>query len=129
MPYRRPLPDSVERLVATRIESLEMMQVLFVLSDEPHRAWTAREVAESITVDEVSASRQLIRLRQRGLLAVELSEDASYRFAADGELAVAVAELRECARSRPLELAARIAARPQQRLQHFADAFRVRRDK
>jgi DNA-binding MarR family transcriptional regulator len=126
MPAHRPLPESVEGLIATRIESLEAMQVLFLLRDRPDRTFTAREVAESLALDDVSVSRQLIQLRQRGLLAVEMSDDASYRYAASGELASAVDELRECYVSRPLDLAALIANRPQVRLRLFADAFRLR---
>jgi hypothetical protein len=129
MTHHGSLPDAVQRLVATRIDSLEMMQVLLLLSDLPPRAWTSREAAESLGSDEVSVSGQLVRLRQRGLLAVQMSEDASYRYAASGDLALAVEQLRECARSRPLEVAALLATRPQQRLRHFADAFRMRRDK
>jgi hypothetical protein len=92
------LPPSVRHLIATRVESLETMRVLFLLRDHPDRTWTAREVAASLALDDVAVSRELIWLRQRGLLAVEMSDDASYRYAPSGELDAVVDELR--ARSR-----------------------------
>ena len=104
------------------------MQVLLLLRDQPERRWTSPEVTEALRLDEASVSGALVRLRQLGFLTVELEGDARYRYAAAGDLASAVDDLRECYRTRPLDLAALIAARPQQRLRLFADAFRLRKD-
>ena len=114
--------------MATRVDSLEMMQVLFVLHDQQNRTWSSQEITADLGLDEAAVSGALVRLRQRGLLAVEMADDAKYRYAASGDLAEAVDQLRQCYRTRPLELAALIAARPQQRLRLFADAFRLRKD-
>ena len=122
------LPESVQQLIASRIDSVEMLRVLVLLRDEPGRRWTSREVTSALELDEASVSGALVRLRQRGFLAVELQDDTRYRYAAEGDLADAVAELRKCYQARPLDLAALIAARPQQRLRLFADAFRLRKD-
>lgn len=125
---RGTLPEQVQQLVATRVDSLEMMQVLFVLHDQQNRTWSSQEITADLGLDEAAVSGALVRLRQRGLLAVEMADDAKYRYAASGDLAEAVDQLRQCYRARPLELAALIAARPQQRLRLFADAFRLRKD-
>lgn len=125
---RGALPESVVRLVATRVESLEALRVLLLLRDQPDRTWTCQEVTDAVALDAASVSGALVRLRQRGLLTVELADDARYRYAATGDLGSAVDDLKECYRTRPLDLAALIASRPQQRLRLFADAFRLRKD-
>jgi hypothetical protein len=121
-------PEAVQRLVATRIDSFEMLQVLVLLCDHPEKRWTSPEVTAALQLDQASVSGALVRLRQRGFLAVEMEEDARYRYAAHGELADAVDQLLDSYRARPLDLAALIAAGPRQRLRLFADAFRLRKD-
>jgi hypothetical protein len=116
----------VQDLVARHVVSIETMQVLLTLHAAPDRAWTARDVAEATSLDDVSATRHLVLLRQHGLLSVELTDDASYRYNASGELAGAVDSLAACLRARPLEVAALISSRSHQRLRLFADAFRIR---
>lgn len=125
---RDALPPSVQELIDSRIDSLAMMQVLLLIREQADRRWTFETVRDASSMDEASISGALVKLRQRGFLSVELADDACYRYAASGDLAAAVDELRECYRSRPLDLAARVASRPQQRLRLFADAFRLRRD-
>jgi hypothetical protein len=124
---RSTLPQPVQDLVTRHVASIEAMQVLLTLHAAPTRAWTSEEVSAATSLDEVSATRQLVVLRQRGLLAVEMTDDAAYRYNAEGSLASAVDGLAECFRARPLEVAALIASRPQHRLRLFSDAFRLRR--
>jgi hypothetical protein len=125
---RGALPESVQRLVATHVDSLDVMQVLLLLHDHPDRTWTSQEATEVLGLDAASVSGALVRLRQRGFLTVELAGDTRYRYAPKGDLGSAVDDLKECYRARPIDLAALIAARPQQRLRLFADAFRLRKD-
>jgi hypothetical protein len=125
---RGELPPSVQELVGARIDSLEMMQVLLVIREQPDRSWTLDMVRDASSMDEAAISGALVKLRQRGFLSVELAGDTRYRYAASGDLAAAVDDLRECYRTRPLDLAAFIASRPQKRLRLFADAFRLRKD-
>ena len=127
MGQRSTLPEPVQDLVARHVASIETMQVLLTLHAAPTRAWTSRDVAAATSLDEVAATRQLVILRQRGLLAVEMTDDAAYRYNAEGDLASAVDGLAQCFRARPLDVAALIASRPQHRLRLFADAFRLRR--
>jgi hypothetical protein len=128
MPDQDTLPETVRRLVANRLESLEMVQVLLLLHADPDRVWTSADVEGATALDEVSASRQLILLRQGGLLTVEMASDATYRYGATGDLARAVDDLKQCYQARLVDLASLIASRPRQRLQLFADAFRLRKD-
>jgi hypothetical protein len=125
---RSRLPESVQRLVAQRIDSVEMLQVLLVLHDDRGRTWTAAQAAQAASLDGVAATRQLVLLRQRGFLTVEMTEDAAYRYGPQGELREAADDLVKCYRARPLEVLSLVAARPLRRLRMFADAFRMRGD-
>lgn len=127
MAERSTLPQPVQDLVTRHLASIETMQVLLLLHAAPARTWTSADVAAATSLDEVSATRQLVLLRQRGLLSVEMTDDAAYRYHATGDLASAVDGLAACFRARPLEVAALIASRSQHRLRLFADAFRLRR--
>ena len=129
MTWDGAFPERVSALVEARLDSIEMIQVLMVLHGEPTRSWSAEEVARATGLDPVSASGHLIVLRQRGFLLVTMAGDASYTYGARGELSDTVDALMECYRTRPLELANLVAARPRNKLRLFADAFRVRRDK
>lgn len=128
MSARGALPASVQELVHARIDSLEMLQVLLLIHGRPEQSWNYATVRDSVSMDEASISGALVKLRQRGFLSVEISDDTLYRYSAAGELAAAVDDLRDCYRARPLDLASLIASRPQQRLRLFADAFRIRKD-
>jgi hypothetical protein len=126
---RSTLPRSVEELISTHLDSIEALRVLLRLHAAPGETWTARAVAEATSMDEVSATRHLVSLRQRGFLAVEMADDAAYRYAAAGTQAASVDELAACFESRPMDVAETIAQRPQRDLRLFADAFRLRRRK
>jgi hypothetical protein len=125
---RSRLPESVQRLVAQRIDSVEMLQVLLALYDDSGRTWTAAQAAQAASLDSVAATRQLVLLRQRGFLTVEMADDAAYRYGPPEEVRDAVDDLVKCYRARPLEVLSLIAARPLRRLRMFADAFRLRRE-
>lgn len=129
MPERSTLPGAVEDLIERYFESIDSMRVLLAIHAEPKRSWSCREVADVAGLDHGSASRQLVRLRQAGLLSVKLADDATYGYAASGDLARAVDELKACFQARPLDVVALIAARSERRLKHFADAFRFRKDR
>jgi hypothetical protein len=129
MTSNQGMTEAARALVESRLDSVEMVEVLLLLHADRERCWTVDEVAGASGLDTVTASRHLILLRQRGLLTVAMGGDASYTYGAQGELAGAVDDLMECYRTRPMELASVMAARPRQKLRLFADAFRLRRDK
>jgi hypothetical protein len=125
---RTGIPDEARLLIERRIDSMEMLDVLLLLHDSPGREWTAAEAAAALGTGEVSASAHLVALRQSGILAVTMSDDARYSYRPRPELGAAVDALARHFREHPLEVAELIASRPKHKLRLFADAFRLRRD-
>ena len=122
------IPDEARLLVERRIASVEMLDVLLLVHDSPGRAWTAAEAARALGTSEVSASAQLVALRQSGILSVAMADDARYTYGPRPDLAAAVDALAAHFRDHPLDVADLIRSRPRQKLRMFADAFRLRKD-
>jgi hypothetical protein len=125
---RSGVPDEARLLVERRIDSMQMLDVLLLLHRSPERSWAASETARALGTSEVSASAQLVALRQGGILSVEMTDDARYTYQPRPELAAAVDALAAHFRENPLEVAELIASRPKHTLRIFADAFRLRKD-
>ena len=107
--------------------------MLLLLNLEPRRAWTADEVAASLRISVASASARLLDLRQRGLLAVELTAgsaaiDVAYTCRPSTSVAGVVDELAACYRELRLQVAEVIATAPRRKLRLFVDAFKIRKD-
>jgi hypothetical protein len=122
------IPEDARLLIATRVDSLATLDVLGLVRTGGDREWTADDVAGALRLDVVSASRQLVALRQGGILTVTMGVDARYRYAPPAATAVAIDALVAAYVAHPLEVAELIAARPRNKLRLFADAFRIRKD-
>ena len=62
------LPDGVNRFLAAYIDSVEQLQVLILLSEEPGEAWTAAEVSQRLKTSPGSVVIRLAALVRQGLL-------------------------------------------------------------
>lgn len=122
------VPDDVRALILRRVESPEFLDVLLLMHGSGDRALKPDEVAGRLRVDEVTASRALVSLRQAGILTVTIDEDAQYRYQPPPAAAETIDALVAHYRDRPQDVIDLIARRPQQKLKLFADAFRIRKD-
>jgi hypothetical protein len=120
------LPPRVQRFLQTHIESIEKLEVLLLLRQQPARAWTAAGVAQELRIMEASAQGRLEDLSGRGLLAYEGTD--RFRYEPHSSDAQAVNELAATYALRRVSVVSFIFAQPADRLKSFANAFRLKRD-
>jgi hypothetical protein len=127
MPPRSAIPEDVHSLILRSLESPAFLDVLLLLHDGPGRAWQAPDVAATLHLGEVEASRALVTLRQAGILAVTIGKDVAYSYRPQPETAQTIDALADHYRQEPQAVLDLIANRPRQKLRLFADAFRLRK--
>jgi predicted ArsR family transcriptional regulator len=123
------LPPRVQRFLEAHIDSIEKLEVLLLLRNQPSRTWTAGAVAQELRIMEASATGRMEDLCARGLLACEGGAPATYRFApAASDDSQAVTELAATYATRRVSVISFIFSRPTDRLRSFANAFRLKKD-
>ena len=124
-----PITDEVRRLIAERIPTAEMLEVLLLLQGAPDRGWTADEVSRQVFTVPAAAIGSLEGLVARGLAASDHAGNPTYRFVpASEELRRQVTALAEAYRQSRVAVIQLVFARPADPVRSFADAFRMRRD-
>ena len=123
------LPPRVQRFIESHIDSIEKLEVLLLLRNQPARAWTAAAVAQELRIMEASAMGRLEDLCARGLVSCEGGTPATYRFAPTAaDDAQAVTELATTYATRRVSVITFIFSQPMDRIRSFANAFRLKKD-
>jgi hypothetical protein len=123
------IPEEVRRLVAERISTAEMLEIVLLLAGSPERAWTADEISRQVFTVPAAAIASLEGLVERGLAASDSASNPAYRYTpATEELRRQVAALAEAYRASRVAVIQLVFARPADPLRSFANAFRMRRD-
>jgi|GEM_PF-6957512 len=73
--------EAFERLLRDAIRSMEDVQVLLVLRDTPERAWTARQLAERLTLELSSVESALQNLVAGGAARRDPQKPGAHRYA------------------------------------------------
>jgi hypothetical protein len=122
----RPIPDAVDQFLAKYVNSIEYLEILLLLAEDPERRFTAEEVAQEIYAVSVSASRRLEKMVVDKLVEATGESARSYRFAPiDEALPTLVAQVAQTYRERRVAVTTVIASRPMENVRAFADAFRL----
>jgi hypothetical protein len=120
----------LDKFVTREVESLEQLEVLLLLSGNPHKWWTATGVYEVVKSNPASVQARLEQMWERGMLRKESTSEVRYQFApADQSLWSIVNELRDAYKERPVKVVQAIYSKPPDSVQEFARAFRVRKEK
>jgi DNA-binding transcriptional ArsR family regulator len=125
-----PFPDEVRRFLEGNIESVDQLEILRLLGEKPDTDWTATTLAAAVQASAAAVGSHLAALSGRGLLAAEQHGDvwvARYG-PRTPELAGQLGRLLQLYRERPVSMIKLVYDRARDRLRHFADAFRLRKD-
>lgn len=123
-------PDELCRFIHDTIPSIETAELLLCLARHPDRQWLAEELVHEIrpTVIPVAAARKyLATFSARGLVAEKQDDRFQYSPASDG-LQDAVRALAKAYNERPVTLIRWIYSLKDQKIQSFADAFKIKKD-
>ena len=123
------LPPSIQSFLRDDVETLQQLELLIVLMNDPGRWWDAPAVARQIGVEISDARAGLERLASRNLLAITISSDVRYRFQpGTPALRETTDRVAETIRRNSLDVYRFVAGLRNRAVRDFADAFRIRRD-
>lgn len=126
------LPADVVQFISERIDSVEQLEVLLLLHQDPAVEWTAETAARVLYGQPSSVGRRLAILQLQGLLDVRLGagEGPCFRYAPNGAgLDATVTRLAAAYKERRVTIVGLIASKPMDNVRAFADAFRILRKK
>jgi hypothetical protein len=127
---RDPIPNDVKQFILERIESVAHLEALLLLRSKPDAPWSCEAVANRLYIDRKQTAELLARLDADGFVTVAGEEDPVYRYQpATPHMQQMVDSLAEFYGKHLVPITNLIHSKPKSRVQEFADAFRLRKDK
>jgi DNA-binding transcriptional ArsR family regulator len=125
-----PFPEDVKQFLDANIESVEQLEILRILGDNPHQEWSVVALAREVQAKPQTIAAHLAALQARGLLTIEVrgTEAVSRSGPSTPEREVLVQRLLELYRQRPVTMINLVYARARDALRTFAEAFRLRKE-
>jgi hypothetical protein len=121
--------EDLEEFVRGEIQSLEQLEILLLLSGNPHKWWTAKSVYDVVKSSTGSVEDRLKDFASRGILKSETGNELRYQFSpAEEKFWRILSELREAYKERPVKVVQAIYSQPPDPAKEFARAFRIRKE-
>jgi hypothetical protein len=124
-----PIPGDIVRFMQANIESLEQLELLRVLSEDPHREWKEEPLGTEAQAGS-QVTTHLTALSSRGLVTVVTTGGvSSYRHGGQSpQLNEMLGRLLQAYKERPVTMIRLVYAQAKDPLRAFADAFRLRKE-
>lgn len=122
-------PADVRAFIAEHISSIAQLEMLLLLRSDPTKQWDVAEISKALYATPEMAAGQLASLQDCGLLAV--SEDPEHRYQyqpGTPELENVVTRLAELYKERRVSVITVLYSEPVNKVQTFADAFKLRKE-
>lgn len=123
------IPETVKRFILTTVSSVPYLEAMLLLRAEPHGTWDAKRLARRLYVAEKAAEELLAELCAGGVLVTAEGPAPSYRYEPrSGELRDRIDEVAEAYSKNLVAITDLIHSETNRMAQHFADAFKWRKD-
>jgi hypothetical protein len=123
------LPEEVRRFIAHHIDSVEQLEILLLLHQQPGRAWSSEAVARELRIPSKSAGERLEDMVHDGPLSRQGVSPEEYRYGPESmKLDDAVRGLATRYATHRVSVINLIYSKPIDKIRTFADAFRLRKD-
>jgi len=124
------IPDEVARFVLDKIDSVAQLEALLLLRNNRETDWSVGALAARLYIQEDQTAQLLGVLQAQGFVVSKGSDLALYRYEpASQELHGMLERLAEIYAKHLVPVTNLIHSKPKPRIQEFADAFRLRKDK
>lgn len=124
------IPDDVARLILERIDSVAQLEALLLLRNNPDTEWSAQSLAARLYISEEQTMTVLLSLRSRGFAVSNPADPSLYRYRPSSpDLKGMLDRLADIYAKHLVPVTNLIHSKPKSRIQEFADAFRLRKDK
>jgi hypothetical protein len=122
--------EAVQQFIVKYISSVDQLEILLLLKQDPRRAWTADETARALFTQTESVAIRLVELTSQGLLSEKkLAERAVYQYGPrTPDLDAVVTELARVYPAYRVSVINLIFSKPIDKIRTFADAFRFKKD-
>jgi hypothetical protein len=120
-----PIPENIHAFIRGAITSVWALDLLLFLRSHEASGWTVPQLVKELRGSSPLIADLLVALRGAGLVTQE-GESYRYRPASD-ELGGLVDQLEQLSAERPFAVRNAILATPHDRVQVFADAFRIKK--
>lgn len=125
---REPIPEELRRFLLTSVPSVPFVEALLLLRDAEGATVETTQIARRLYMPEHAVAAVLEQLAAARIIERAPQGPAAHRFAPHPELAAVVEQLATYYRSNLVEVTDIIHSRTARKAQHFADAFRLRKD-
>lgn len=124
------IPTHVRDLLARCIRSVSQLEVLLLLMRESESDWNAERTSAELYIQPQPAADHLMKLHTSGLIEKTGSDPDRYRYAPrSNAVDRAVRDLAQVYGMMRLRVINEIMTNPDDSIQSFADAFKLRKDK
>jgi len=122
-------PAGIAQFIDQQIESLAQLEAIILLRKDPARYWTSEEIAKALYITPDMAGLLLAEMARRGFARVESETPARFAYGPhDSPTDRLVGELASLYHDRPVAVISLIYSKPLNKVQTFADAFRLRKE-
>lgn len=123
------IPDDVRQFIIQRIDSIAQLEALLLLRSNPQTEWSIEAVAKRLYISGQETAPLLTRLGAEGFLIAKGDLSSLYQYAPRSmELGQMIDRVAEIYAKHLVPVTNLIHAKPRNRIQEFADAFRLRKD-
>ena len=120
--------DELLRFVGDTFRSAWPLELLLLLGQDATRTWPVEALVRELRASSATVTEGLVTLRRVGL--VDVDEHEGYRFTpASPEAEQLARDLTDFYSRKPRAIMHAILLAPNERIQTFADAFRLRKDR
>lgn len=122
-------PADVRVFIAGHISSIAELEMLLLLRSDPTKNWDVAEISKALYATPEMAAGQLASLQGRGLLIASEEPEIRYQYQPGSpELEDMVNRLAELYRDRRVSVITVLYSEPVNKVQTFADAFKLRKE-
>jgi hypothetical protein len=122
-------PAEIAQFIDQNIESLAQLEAILLLRGEPTRSWTTEDVAKALYITPEMAGPLLADMSRTGFAKSSPSgQPHSYSYGLTGQMDELAGRLASVYQERRVAVISLIYSKPMNKVQTFADAFRLRRE-
>lgn len=124
------IPDPIAQFVLDKIDSVAQLEALLLLRNNRETDWSVGALAARLYIHEDQTAQVLAVLQAQGFVVSKGTDRPLYRYEpASQELHAILERLAEIYAKHLVPVTNLIHSKPKPRIQEFADAFRLRKDK
>ena len=122
-------PGEISQFIDQQIESLAQLEALLLLREDRQRAWRVDEIAKALYITPEMAGALLADMGRRGFAKAMPHSGLSYSYGlTSGDTDCLVGQLASLYQDRRVAVISLIYSKPLNKVQTFADAFRLRKE-